>query len=119
MAIKVSIIEDDPGTLDILARLIDGWPALVCVSRHARLAHAISKIPEVKPDVVLVDLELGKNASGIECIRALKDKLNETQFLVYSKHNHAKWIFPALREGASGYILKDEAPTVLLEAIQA
>jgi DNA-binding NarL/FixJ family response regulator len=69
--------------------------------------------------VVLVDLELGKNGNGIECIRQLKEKLRTTQFLVYSKHDHGRWIFPALREGASGYILKDEPPSVLLEAIHA
>ncbi len=119
MAIKVSIIEDDPGTLDTLAQLIDSWPACTCVSRHARPAHALSKIPAQRPDVVLVDLELGKNGSGIECIRELKEKIKTAQFLVYSKHDHAQWIFPALREGASGYILKDEAPSVLLEAIHA
>lgn len=43
-----------------------------------------------------------------EGIRILREKLPKTPILVYTKHDHGKWVFPALREGASGYVLKSE-----------
>jgi DNA-binding NarL/FixJ family response regulator len=119
MAITVSIIEDDAGTLEALAQLIDGWPPLVCVSRHTRAASALSQIPALKPHVIITDLDLGRNGSGIDCIRALRQKLPNTPILVYTKHDHGQWVFPALREGAAGYLLKGETPSALLEAIHA
>jgi NarL family two-component system response regulator LiaR len=118
-SITVSIIEDDPGTLETLSRLIDGWSPLVCVSRHSRPAPALSQIPALKPEVIIVDLELGRHGSGIDCIRALREKLPSASILVYTKHDHPNWIFPALREGASGYLLKGEDPLTILEAIHA
>jgi DNA-binding NarL/FixJ family response regulator len=119
MAITVSIIEDDAGTLETLAQLIDGWPPLVCVSRHARAANALAQIPALKPHVIITDLELGKSSSGVDCIRVLREKLPKTPILVYTQHDHGKWVFPALREGASGYLLKSEGPSTLLDGIHA
>jgi DNA-binding NarL/FixJ family response regulator len=119
MAITVSIIEDDRGTRETLAALFNGWPEFSCISKHAKPAEAIASIPNHKPDVIIADLELGQNESGIDCIRALKQSLPKTPILVYTQHDHATWIFPALVEGASGYILKSEPAGTLIDAIAA
>jgi DNA-binding NarL/FixJ family response regulator len=119
MPITVSIIEDDPGTLHALAALIDGWPEFSCASKHAKPADALQLIPKTNPDVIIADLELGKKETGIDCIRALKQRLPKTPILVYTQHDHATWLFPALVEGASGYILKSEPAATLIDAISA
>ncbi|MBU6399914.1 MAG: response regulator transcription factor [Verrucomicrobia bacterium] len=116
MAIAVSIVEDRPSTLAALTQIISGWPNLQCVSRHRTAEEALREVPPLKPDVVLVDLELPR-MSGTECIRLLKPLLPDAAILVYSRHDQADWLFPALQAGASGYLLKDARPSALLDAI--
>ena len=118
MSVKIALIEDHAGTLEALSQLIDGWPNLACVGRYLTAAEAIDKAPDAEPEVVLVDLELGAE-SGVECIRQLKVRLPRASILVFSRHDEPDWLFPALQAGASGYLLKDSAPSALLDGILA
>ena len=118
MSIRIALIEDHAGTLEALGRLIDGWPNLACVGRYLTAGEAIAKAPAAKPQVILVDLELGAD-SGIECIRRLKVRLPRASILVFSRHDEPDWLFPALQAGASGYLLKDAPPGELLDGILA
>ncbi|MGE5579489.1 MAG: response regulator [Bacillota bacterium] len=67
---------------------------------------------------VLLDLQMpGK--SGIEVARNIKDRWPDTRILVLTSFNSWDMIYPALKAGASGYILKDAPPPELLAAIRA
>lgn len=118
MPTKVSIVEDDAGVREHLAMLVNGGDQLRCVSSHASAEDALEKLPQIKPDVVLMDINL-PGMTGIECTRKLKEKLPQTQVLMLTMYDDAEQIFQSLTAGASGYLLKRTPPAKLLDDIQA
>lgn len=116
MSIKVSIVEDDEGVRESLAALINDAEGFECVSDHATAEEAIRQIPEKKPDVVLMDINL-PNMSGIECVRKLKELVPQTQIMMLTMYEDGDQIFNSLMAGASGYLLKRTPHAKLLEAI--
>ena len=117
MKISVSIVEDDAPVRASLARLIDSSPGCRCVSRHGSAEKALQEIPGVKPDVVLMDINL-PGINGVECVRRLKPQLPATQIIMLTVYQNPENIFDALTAGATGYLLKQTAPDELLAAIQ-
>jgi DNA-binding NarL/FixJ family response regulator len=117
MKITVSIVEDDPRVRGSLARLIDGSPGCRCVSRHETAEAGLLEIPGIKPDVVLMDINL-PGMSGVECVRRLKPLLPATQFIMLTVYQNTENIFNALAAGATGYLLKQTLPEELLTAIE-
>jgi DNA-binding NarL/FixJ family response regulator len=84
---------------------------------HGSAREALANIPKEKPDVVLMDINLG-GMSGIECVRLLKPLVPETQVVMLTVFEDTDKIFSALAAGASGYLLKRMPPAKLLEAIR-
>ena len=115
--IRISIVEDDNRVRDSLARLIDRSPGFGCVSKHPSAEDALRDLPANRPNVVLMDINLG-GMSGIECVRLLKEVLPETQVMMLTVYENTDHIFSALSAGASGYLLKQTPPDELLAAIQ-
>jgi DNA-binding NarL/FixJ family response regulator len=117
MKISVSIVEDDPPVRASLARLIDSSSGCRCVSRHGSAEKALQEIPGIKPDVVLMDINL-PGINGVECVRRLKPLLPATQIIMLTVYQNTENIFDALTAGATGYLLKQTTPDELLAAIQ-
>jgi len=115
--IEVSIVEDDPDIRESLALLINGTPGFKCISSFGTCEKAIKGIPKEIPDVVLMDIGL-PGMSGIEGIKALKEKLPDLDIMVLTIQSDDKVVFDALCAGACGYMIKDTPPAQLLEAIQ-
>ena len=78
---------------------------------------ALIKIPQIKPEVVLIDINLG-GINGIEVVKLLKKNMTEVLFMMCTIYEEDEKIFEALSAGASGYILKKTAPDKLLTAIK-
>jgi DNA-binding NarL/FixJ family response regulator len=114
--IKVSIVEDDDRIRNSLSSLIDGSDGFRCVSAHRSAEEALRQIPGVKPDVVLLDINLPE-MSGIECIQKLKSRIETVKILMHTVYEDEEQLFTSLRAGAHGYLLKRTPPTKLLEAI--
>ncbi len=117
MSIAVSIVEDDPQVRSSLAKLIDGSPGYRCVSRHGSAEDALLEIPKVKPEVVLMDINL-PGLNGVECVRRLKPQLPGAQMIMLTVYQNTEHIFNALAAGATGYMLKQTPPAELLQAIK-
>jgi DNA-binding NarL/FixJ family response regulator len=115
--IAVSIIEDDVPAREILAGWIRRGEGFRCVSEHGSAESALAKLPQEKPNVVLVDINL-PGLSGIECVRRLKPTMPDTQFVMVTVYEDADHIFNALAVGASGYLLKQTARNDLLAALK-
>lgn len=113
---RISIIEDDEETREILTGIIASAPGLKLVSTYPLCAPAIEGIPKDKPDVVLVDINLPE-INGVEAVRRLKPLRPGTQFLMLTVYDDPDHIFAALTAGATGYLLKSTRRTELLEAI--
>lgn len=114
--ITVAIVDDDDGVRDNLGTLIDRTPGLRCICAIADCREAMFTIPKARPDVVLMDIRL-KAGDGIECVRRLKTVLPEQTIVMLTAYGEEDLIFDALAAGASGYLLKQSAPSEILAAI--
>ena len=106
MSIGVSIIEDDAGVRQILANWISHAKSFHCVSKHESAETALPRLPEEKPAIVLVDINL-PGLNGIQCVNRLKPLMPDTQFVMLTVYEDADHIFDALSAGAIGYLLKE------------
>lgn len=114
--IKVAIVEDSAGVRENWARLINAAPGFKCVGLFSSGEAALKALPALRPDVVLMDINL-PGISGIECTARLKEQLPQTQILMVTVHGDNERVFAALQAGASGYLLKRTRADELLEAI--
>src|SRR5262245_20952081 len=96
MITTVGIVEDDAVLRNTLWRLVGDTRGLRCVSACASGEEALQKLPALKPEVVLMDLNLPQ-MSGAECIRHLKEALPKTQVIVLTVYEDSEHIFRALK----------------------
>ena len=118
MPITVSIVEDNRGTREKLAELLNRAPNVRCVGVYDSGEAALAGIRAENPDVALVDINL-PGISGIELVAKLKLALPKLQMLILTSYEESRMIFDALRAGASGYLLKKMIPTELVPAIES
>ena len=116
--IQVAIVEDDRRLREELAQKVGNQPALKCVGVFANADEALQQLPTLAPDVVLMDIHLGKGMTGIECTQSLKAVLPDTQVIILTMFDDEDKIFAALRAGAAGYLLKRFASRELVLAIE-
>ena len=117
VSITVSIVEDDAPVQGILAEWIRDADGFKCVGVHANAEAALCALPQEKPSVVLMDINL-PGMSGIECVRRLKPQMLDTQFMMLTVYDDSDQIFKALSFGATGYMLKRTPRSELLAAIK-
>ena len=117
LSITVAIVEDDVPARDILAGWIRGADGFRWCGEFDDAETALAKLPLEKPSVVLFDINL-PGMNGIECVRRLKPRLPDTQFVMVTVYEDANHIFNALSAGASGYLLKQMRRNELLEALK-
>jgi len=115
--ISVAIVEDDKGTRRNLELLIGEAPGFRCLCACGSGEEALRMIPQAKPEVVLMDIQL-PNLSGIECASKLKLLLPTAQIIMITIYSDTEKVFKALRAGAAGYLLKRTAPEEILDAIK-
>jgi DNA-binding NarL/FixJ family response regulator len=115
--LKVSIVEDQADTRESLVALVNGTEGLRCLSAYPTGEAALAGIPNEKPDIALVDINL-PGMSGIECVGKLKTKMPALHVLMLTTYEESELIFNSLRAGASGYLLKNMPPEELLEALE-
>jgi DNA-binding NarL/FixJ family response regulator len=115
--ITVSIVEDDASVRSLLTEWIRGAAGFKCVGVHENAELALAALPQEKPAVVLMDINM-PGISGIECVRLLKPKMLDTQFMMLTVYEDPDHIFKALSSGASGYMLKRTPKAELLAAVK-
>lgn len=117
-ALRVAIIEDERIMRTLLEKLISKQTDLRLCGSWASGEEALAEINSLKPDVMVVDLEL-PGISGEDCIRAMSAILPCTAFVVLTIHENAERVFGALQAGADGYLLKGSAADVIVSGIHA
>lgn len=115
--IRVALVEDHEQFRGKLIELVDEADGLELVANYKDGISALKDIPLIKPDVVIMDIQL-PGMNGVECVRALKALLPQTNFLMLTAHEESERIFESLKAGASGYLLKRTLTGNLLEAIE-
>ncbi len=117
MAIAVGLVEDDAEARKIFASWIHRAPAFRVAGEWGTAEAAIAGLKEIKPDVVLMDINL-PGVSGVEAVRQLKPELPATQFVMLTVYEDADHIYDALAAGATGYLLKETPRAELLAALE-
>ena len=117
MNTKVAIVEDKPSLCQLLTRLVKTAPGLEFVGVCKSAEDALRLIPETKPDVVIMDIQL-PGMSGIACTARLRSLAPKSQVLIFTVFEDSDQIFEALKAGACGYLLKRATPDEILEAIR-
>lgn len=115
--IRVALVEDETIVQDTVTFLLETSDDLVLVGRFNEVQAALKSLPQLRPDVVLVDIGL-PDGSGLELIRSLREVLPRTEFLVLTVFDDDRHILEAILAGASGYLVKRDLPELLLKAIR-
>jgi DNA-binding NarL/FixJ family response regulator len=117
MPIRVSIVEDLAEVREGLVDLVQSDEELSMVSSFKDAESAAEKLPELRADIVLMDINL-PGMSGIDCIKFIKEKCPGTQFLMFTVYENDDKVLEALQAGATGYLLKRTKPEQILESIK-
>jgi len=113
---RLLIVDDHPLFREGLRQMIERDAELSVCGEAADASEALRLIPELKPELVLVDISLG-GASGIDLIRAIKTDYDELPVLVISMHDESLYAERSLRAGAMGYVMKHEPGKTVKNAI--
>ena len=117
MSISIAIVED----LDVVRNGLKDFISLstdfLVVGSYKSGEEALQKLPDVKPDIVIMDINL-PGMNGIECIRQVKDKSPSTQFMMFTVYENDDKVFEALKAGASGYLLKNTGLLQIAESVK-
>ncbi|MFN7139044.1 MAG: response regulator [Limisphaerales bacterium] len=113
---KIMLVDDHPILRQGLALLIDEDKDLTVCGQFEEASKALDAIGTLKPDAAIVDISL-KGSSGIELLKNIKVQYPKLLVLVLSMHDESLYAERALRAGASGYIMKQEATDQVLVAL--
>jgi DNA-binding NarL/FixJ family response regulator len=114
---RIFVVDDHPIVRQGLVQLINHESDLSVCGEAEEAYTGLRAIKEIKPDLVLIDVSL-KDSDGIELVKELKAQMPSVLILMLSMHDEVLYSERALRAGARGYIMKQEAPPKLLEAIR-
>jgi len=115
--IRIFIADDHPVVRRGIKGLLETEPDMVVVGEATNGQEAVAGITASQPDIVLMDLVMPL-MDGIEAIQALRDSQSKTRVLVLTSFATDDKVFPAIKAGAMGYLIKDTAPEELLRAIR-
>ena len=113
---KIFIVEDHAVIRRGYSSLIKRRPDLEVCGEASSGEDALDAIPDCRPDVVLIDVSL-PGMSGVDLVRHLKVVQPNLATLVVSGHEESLFGEGVLAAGAKGYIMKEQAPDVLIDAI--
>lgn len=116
--ISVLIADDHPVVRQGLRTFLELLPDVELVGEATDGEEAVSKVQELLPDVVLMDLVMPQ-LDGIEAIRRIRTVSPSTQVLVLTSFADDEKVLSAVKAGAAGYLLKDVQPQELAEAVRA
>jgi DNA-binding NarL/FixJ family response regulator len=114
--IRIALAEDHKLVREGFKALLRGESDFDLVAEASDGLEAVEIVNRVKPDVLLLDLRLPR-LHGIEVLRQLRDQTT-THIVVVSMHSDEPYIMEAMKNGVSGYVLKDAPPSELLQAIR-
>ncbi len=116
-SIRVVIADDHPVMRDGIRNLLDKAIDIQVVGEAGDGVEALRLVEELAPDVLLLDMEL-PGLKGVEVAQRLQASAAAVRILALSAYNDQEYIRGLLASGAAGYLLKEEIPATIVEAIR-
>ncbi|GAA1218767.1 response regulator transcription factor [Kitasatospora nipponensis] len=123
--IRVLLVDDHPVVRRGLRAMVDDLPELVAVGEAAEGGQALQLLADLRqrgeqrPDVVLMDLQMGTGMHGVEATRRITALPDPPAVLILTTYSTDADILAAVEAGATGYLLKDAPPEEVVAAVQA
>ncbi len=118
MGIRIFIADDHAMFAEGLESILSSEPDFEVCGHARNAAETLAQVPEVLPDVLLLDINL-PDRSGLDVCKQLREKCPSVKILALSMHNDESYISAMLGHGAQGYVLKNTGRTELYQAIRA
>ena len=115
--LRVLIADDHPLFREGLVQLINNEGNLHCCGQTGTVQSTETAVERLKPDLLVLDLRL-KDGDGLQLIKTLKDRFPKLPILVVSQHAESLYAERAMRAGARGYVMKEEATEEVRIAIR-
>jgi len=115
--IRVLLVDDHMIVRVGLKALINAEPDMEVIGEAENGAEGVAAAVALRPDVVVMDISMPV-MDGLEATRRIRQERPEVQVLILTVHAHEKYLFPVLKAGAAGYVLKSTVDTELLDAIR-
>ena len=116
--IRVLLADDHPALRVGLRVLLDRAPDIEVVCETGDGPETLAQIEALRPDVVVLDCEL-PGMPGAEVAGQVRQRGLQTRVLALSAHSDERYVQGMLGAGAAGYVLKEEAPEIIAEAVRA
>ena len=114
---RVMLVDDHPIVRQGMAVLINQEPDLSVCSEASSATEALDKLSDLVPDAIIVDVSL-QGASGIDLTKSIRERHPRIPILILSMHDESLYAERALRAGARGYVMKQEAADTVIHAIR-
>ena len=115
--IRVLLVDDHAVVRKGLRALLDREPGIEVVGEAENGEQAVHSADRLRPHVILMDLEM-PGTGGIEATRQITAQHTDIRIVILTSHAAEEDVFPALKAGALGYLLKHSAPEDVLQAIR-
>ncbi|NJN82793.1 MAG: response regulator transcription factor [Caldilineaceae bacterium] len=115
--IRVLLVDDHMVVRIGLKALIDSEPDMTVVGEAGNGVEAIAQAAALRPLVVVMDISMPE-MDGLEATRRIRQEFPECHVLILTVHAQEKYLFPVLKAGGAGYVLKSTVDTELLDAIR-
>jgi len=115
--IRVLTYDDSAATRTSIVALIGLSEGFVSVGTFADALHVETQLDELKPDVVLMDINM-PGMNGIDATRLIKSLNPNTKVLIQTAFDNDEHVFGSLKAGAEGYLLKSASPDKILKGIE-
>jgi len=115
--IRIMLVDDHALVREGVSRLLEAQSDMAVVGSFGDGREAVRFAAREEPDVAILDIAM-PSASGIDIARQLRHAAPDTQLLVLSMHSNPEYVRQALLAGALGYVAKESAGVVLVEAVR-
>jgi len=116
--IRILLVDDHAKLRSGVRRLLEINKDMLVVGEAEDGLQALEMVKNLEPDVVLLDVEMPR-MNGMTAARKISEKYKNVKILALSAYDDRQYILNMLDQGATGYLVKDEVPELLVQAIRA
>lgn len=115
--INVLVADDHSMVRHGIKQILELEPDIIVSAQASNGREAVEFAEKLRPDVVLMDINMPV-LNGLQAVKEIKDLGIDSKVIMLTIHEDREYLFKSLQSGASGYVLKDAEPSVLIDAVR-